>query len=593
MELRIHAPHADRVVAEIDDGPSVELQRSGAEWIGAVPDGVRYAISAEGPAGATGGGRRSLVDPAATEVWFPDTHRRVAARPGRPSNVGCAPLAVAAPWPPRQAQRPTTRPRLVYEAHARGLTKRRDRTDAGTFSAAIGELARLRALGISVLELLPVHQYDPDEGNYWGYMPLVFGAIHRQYAAGEHPAAELADLVVAAHEHDIEVWLDVVFNHTTEEDGGGPTYNLRGLDERGYYVVRADGSYVDDAGTGNIVDARSRPVQRLIIGALDRLADLGVDGFRFDLAAVLTRDPAFVRDLGDWADRRGVRLIAEPWDLARYQLGRAFPDRRWAQWNGRFRDDMRSFLRGEPSMVPAVIRRVQGSPDLFDAPLDSINFLTSHDGYTMYDLVAYEQKHNQANGWDNADGADDNRSWNGGWEGDDQVPADVVAVRRRQLRNAMCLLLLSHGTPMFVAGDEFARTQGGNNNPYNQDNETSWIDWDRQAQWAEHECFVRRLIELRATHPVLWQTAPWGDRVEFYGTDASPDLGEHSRALAWHIDGLYVLANMWWEPLDFAVQVPGRWTVAIDTTVVAAEPASVGASRRVGPRSIVVLTSDR
>ena len=592
MELRIHAPHAERVVAEIDGGRTLALRRAGSDWVGEIEAGTRYALRADGPAERRFNWSRSLVDPSATEVWFPDSHRRSSAQPGTRPNLGCAPVAVATPWPAVQPSRHTHRPLLVYEAHIRGLTKRRDGADAGTFRAAVDELPRLAELGVSVLELLPVHQYDPDEGNYWGYMPLVFGAIHRQYAAGEDAATELAELIAAAHEHDIEVWLDVVFNHTTEEDERGPTYNLRGLDESGYYVVHDDGRYADEAGTGNIVDAASPPAQRLIMAALDRLADLGVDGFRFDLATVMSREPSFVRRLGDWAERRVVRLIAEPWDLVRYQLGRSFPDPRWAQWNGRFRDDMRSFLRGEESMVSSVMRRLEGSPDLFDSPMNSINFLTSHDGFTMYDLVSYDRKHNDANGWANTDGADDNRSWNCGWEGDTGVPTTVLTVRRRQLRNAMCLLLLSHGTPMFVAGDEFARTQHGNNNPYNQDNETSWIDWSRESEFGSLETFVERLIDFRADHPVLWRDEPWGARVEWFGVAGAPDLSASSRSLAWHIDGLYVMANMWWEPLTFAVQVPGGWQRVIDTADEAgfADAVVQGPSVTVAPRSIVVLT---
>ena len=307
----------------------------------------------------------------------------------------------------------------------RGLTKLRSHEHAGTFVAAIDELPRLAELGVTVLELLPVHQFDPDEANYWGYMALVFGAVHRQYAAGADAAQELADLVAAAHGHDIEVWLDVVFNHTTEEDEIGPTYNLRGLADRDFYVVNDDGSYVDDSGTGNIIDPSSPPAQELVMEALDRFADLGVDGFRFDLASVLARDPDFVRSIGDWAERRGVRLVAEPWDIARYLLGKGFPDDRWMQWSDRFRDDMRGFLRAEPGLVPAVMQRLQGSPDIFDHPMRSVNFLTAHDGFTMYDLVAYDHKHNDANGWNGTDGPDENRSWNCGWEGDDGVPAEV------------------------------------------------------------------------------------------------------------------------------------------------------------------------
>ncbi len=549
-----------------------------------VPVGARYVVAVDAD--------RLALDPRATEVWFPPGHSRASNERGSHLDPATFPRAVAAPWPAARPQRHTTRPLVVYEAHVRGLTKARSRPDAGTFRAATAELARLADLGVSVLELLPVHQFDPDEGNYWGYMPLVFGAVHRQYAAGDHPAEELADLVSAAHDHDIEVWIDVVVNHTTEADPAGPDYTLRILDEREYYVVRPDGSYLDDAGTGNVVDAHSPQSRRLIMEALDRFADLGVDGFRFDLAAVLARDPDFVRAIGDWGERRGVRLIAEPWDMARYLLGPDFPDQRWMQWNGEFRDDVRGFLRGEPGMVPMMVQRLAGSPDLFTSPMCSLNFLTAHDGFTMYDLVAYDHRRNDANGWDNTDGHHHNRSWNCGWEGDVDVPAEVMVLRRRQLRNAMCLLLLSHGVPMFVAGDEVARTQHGNNNAYNQDNATSWFDWDRAEQWADHERFVRELIAVRAAHPVLWDPDRWGSRLMMFGANGEPDLGHESRSIAWAVDGLYVMANMWWEPVEFTVQVGGDWRLAVDTSIEVGRPADspAGPTVTVGPRSIVVLT---
>ncbi len=589
VEIRIHSPGADRVWVVVD-GVDEPLTRVGMNWVGAVPAGACYGIRAAGPVNWRFDRGRVLVDPSAAAVRFPEAHVRDDHRPNRVAMA--SPLALARTWPEQRSQRRTTRPLVVYEAHVRGLTKRRSTDDAGTFRAAIDELPRLAALGVSVLELLPVHQFDPDEVNYWGYMPLVFGAVHQGYAASDDANAELAELVAAAHDHDIEVWLDVVFNHTTEEDELGPTYNLRGLADRDYYVVNDDGTYVNDAGTGNIIDASSPVAQALVMEALDRFADLGVDGFRFDLASVLARHPPFVRHIGDWAVERGVRLVAEPWDLARYLLGRSFPDRRWVQWNDRFRDDMRGFLRGEAGLVASVMRRLEGSPDLFDSPMCSVNFLTAHDGFTMYDLVAYERKHNGANGWNNTDGTDHHRSWNGGWEGDDGVPADVMAIRRRQLRNAMCLLMLSHGVPMLVAGDEFARTQYGNNNPYNQDNELSWIDWQRQADFADHEAFVARLIGFRSEHPVLSDPAAWwGTRVEWFGIDGSPDTSHDSRSLAWHLPGLYVIANMWWEPLTFAVQAPGRWVRHIDT----AEPdgfverGAVASHVHVAARSFVVM----
>ncbi len=489
---------------------------------------------------------------------------------------------------------------MVCEGHARGMTMRRDRPDAGTFPALIGELERLAALGVSVIELLPVHQFDPAEDNYWGYMPVVFGAVHQQYATDPARAPEeLAALVAAAHEHDIEVWIDVVVNHTSEEDENGPLHHLRELGRRAdgghrHYVLDADGTFADEAGTGNTIDATSPDAQRLIMSALDRFADLGIDGYRFDLASVIARDPEFVRSIGDWGARRGVRLIAEPWDVVRYLVGRSWPDRRWMQWNDRFRDDMRGFLRGEPGLVPAVVRRLQGSPDLFDSPETTVNFLTAHDGFTMYDLVAYDRKHNGANGWGGADGPDENRSWNCGWEGDRGVPDHVMALRRRQLRNAWTLLALSHGTPMFVAGDEFARTQLGNNNAYRLDDETSWLDWDRRVDWLALETFVERLLAWRGRRAIFTQPGWWGADVEWFGAHGPPDLGGDSRSIAWHLDGLYAMANMWWEPLDFEIQAPGPWRRSIDTTLEAGfvrDPGRLGSTVRVGPRSIVVLSA--
>ena len=587
MRIRVDAPGAAevRVVTSGQDGRPLTLV--GNAWVGDVPVGARYGLIVDD-------GDRTLVDPGATAVYFPPTHDRNAARPGRRPNHDVAPRAVATPWPASRTGRPTVRPLVVCEVHVRGATRRRPGSGAGTFAALEAELPRLVELGVSVLELLPVHQFDPDEGNYWGYMPLVFGAVHQQYAAGEDANLELAELVTAAHEHDIEVWLDVVFNHTTEEDEHGPTYNLRALADRQYYVHGEDHSYVDDAGCGNIIDTDSPIARDLIMRSLERFADLGVDGFRFDLATVLARNPDFVRHIGDWADGRGVRVVAEAWDMVRYHVGRAWPDRRWMQWNGRYRDDMRGFLRGEDGLTASVMQRLQGSPDLFDEPMRSVNFLTAHDGFTLYDLVAYDRKHNEANGWNGSDGTDDNRSWNCGWEGDDGVPPHVLALRHRQLRNAWALLLLSHGTPMFVAGDEFARTQGGNNNAYNQDNETSWIDWDRREEWIELETFARRMVAFRAEHSVLWQDEWWAEDVEWFGVAGGPDLGTHSRSIAWHLPGLYVMVNMWWEPLDFAVQAAGRWHVAIDTTTDAGfvdGSAPVAGAVTVGPRSVVVLTA--
>jgi glycogen operon protein len=470
----------------------------------------------------------------------------------------------------------------------------------GTLRALAGQLERIAALGFSVVELLPVHQNDPQEGSYWGYMPLAFGAVHARYAAGSDAAAELAELIAAAHRRDIEVWIDVVFNHSTEIDASGPTYSLRGLADRHYYRLTDDGGYVQSSGCGNDIDTTSAAAGDLIVAALDRFADLGADGFRFDLAPVLSRHRPFIARLDGWAARHGVRMIAEPWDaVGTHELGRAWPGRGWLQWNDRFREDVRGFLRGEGGLVPALMRRVQGSPDVFDSPMRSVNFLTCHDGFTLYDLVSYDRKHNEANGQHNHDGAGDNRSWNCGFEGDDGVPPDVVALRRRQLRNAWCLLAMSHGTAMVAMGDEFGRTQGGNNNAYNQDNATSWVDWERRRRFADLERFVGRLLAVRHRHPQLSQPEWWGDAVRWFGTIGPADTGESSRSLAWQVGDLYVIANAYWEPLTFALQAPGRWLRIVDTArefpddiVEASAAPAVAGAYDVAARSVVILERD-
>jgi glycogen operon protein len=579
VEVRVAAPHARAVsVVVFDDqsraGPVRPLRRDGDEWVGEVAEGAVYGLVADGN-GPRFDPSKVLLDPRATEVVFP---------PAR------GPLGVARR--PRSA-RPGRRARrapVVYEAHVRGLTRLADVDDQGTYAALTGQLPRLAALGVGVLELMPVHQGDPTDGSYWGYMPLNFGAVERRYAASDDAADELAALVAAAHDHDIEVWLDVVFNHTAEIDATGPTYHLRGLSDAAYYRLRDDGSYIEASGCGNDIDVTSPAAQDLVVWALDRLADLGVDGFRFDLAAIVARDAGFLERLDRWAAERGVRMIAEPWDAAgTYLLGRAWPGRGWLQWNDRFREDVRGFLRGEPGLVDVLQLRLQGSPDLFDAPLHSVNYVACHDGFTLYDLVAYDRKHNEANGHGGRDGSDHNRSWNCGWEGDDGAPPEVRELRRRQLRNAWCLLALAHGVPMFVMGDEFGRTQGGNNNPYNQDNATSWVDWARAVEFGDLERFVAALLALRHRHPELSQAAWWGDAVQWFGTDGPADLGPPSRSLAWSVGGLYVMANAWWEPLEFRIQVPGPWCRVLDTMDPDADVVEVADRYTAGPRSIVVL----
>ena len=522
-------------------------------WLQPPPDGASCAgvIERIGP----------LIDPDAPALWYGPDHERQ-----QPDL-----WAVDRPWPALRSQRWSSRPPVVCEVHVRGMTQALDRSDHGSFTALVDQLPRLVDLGISVIELLPVQQFDPAERNYWGYMPIVFGAVHQQYATDPTSVAEeLADLVRAAHDHDIEVWLDVAFNHTSEEDEVGPLHHLRALGahpapplgepwRHDFYVLDDESRLANEAGTGNTIGTYQPRACSLIMSALDRFADLGIDGFRFDLAPIVSRNEDFARAIGDWGDARGVRLVAEAWDTLRYQVGSAWPDQRWMQWNGPFRDDVRSFLRGEPGMVWSMMRRVAGSPDLFDAADSSVNFLMAHDGFTMCDLVSYDCKHNDANGLHGTDGTDDNRSWNCGHEGDDDVLGQVMGLRQRQLRNAMSVLLLSARIPMFVAGDEFARTQRVNNNPYNQDNEISWIDWNRRERWVDREAFVADLIRFRSGLDFT--------TVEFHGASGKPDLAQHSRSVAWHLpeSGVYVLANAWWELLNVVVQVDGYWRVVLDT----------------------------
>ena len=427
---------------------------------------------------------------------------------------------------------------IVYELHVRGF--------GTTFTGCIERLAYLADLGINVIEIMPVHPFDSSD-NYWGYMPLVWGAVHRPYAAGDDAPAELASLVEAAHSHGIEVWLDVVFNHPGEGDPTRPTLSLRGLDEANAYLHRADGTYNDDSGCGNVSNPADANIQQLVLTALDRFADLGIDGFRFDLASLLTRDGGgLVDQITAWGTQRGVRLIAEAWDLAAYQVGQ-WPTP-WLQWNDRFRDDIRGFVRGEPGKVEAAIQRVQGSPDLFHAaPGSSVNFLTAHDGLTMHDLTVLTSDHHH--------------SWDCGSE-----------LRLQQLKNYFTMLLLSAGTPMFVMGDEFGRTQDGLDNPYDIDSEVTWVDWSRLDEWAELHSYVQATLRLRRDHPP--------NDFRFFGAASAPDISLQSRSLAWSAGGLYVMANFWWEPVQFEFQEAGPWVEALST--------AVSHATLVAPRSMVV-----
>jgi glycogen operon protein len=530
---------------------------------------------------------------------FPDDFHRAAAS-GSGSTDACFPLGVLGldrvPFDWSGDRRPRHGADLViYEMHVRGFTRHTSSSikaaDQGTFRGVIHRIPYLQQLGVTAVELQPVFQYDPDEGNYWGYMPLNFFAVHGVYAASHQPSEqvnEFREMVKALHAADIEVILDVVFNHTAEGDEHGPTYSYRGIDNASYYLMEVDGDrYRNDSGTGNVLNTAQPAVRKLVLDSLRYWAtEMHVDGFRFDLASIFTRntdgglnldDPPIIAEITSDPALMHRRLIAEAWDPAVYELGRNFPGITWLQWNGKFRDDARSFMRGDRGLVNSLMARLYGSDDLFPdtleeayRPFQSINYITSHDGFCLYDLVAYNDKHNDANGRDNKDGSEDNRSWNCGWEGDVGVPADVHNLRQRQAKNFCSLLFLAHGTPMWQAGDEFLNTQHGNNNPYNQDNETTWLDWTRQKSNAEFHRFFRLMLAFRQRHPQLGSSRFWRDRINWYGVEGEPDRSYNSHALAFQLSEeegrcLYVMINAYWEDLSFHIPGDASWQCVVET----------------------------
>lgn len=581
--------------------------------------------------------QKVLLDPYATAVFFPPAFDRQAAiAPG--DNAGQAPLASLAAcerafdWRGDRHVRHEAET-IVYELHVRGFTRNPNSgvTEAarGTFAGVIEKIPYLLDLGITAVELMPVFQQDPGEGSHWGYMPLNFFAPHHGYAMSAtvcDQQAEFAEMVRALHRAGIEVILDVVYNHTTEGDHHGPVYSFKGIDNDTYYMMSdaAEAPYRNYAGVGNTLNCSDRLVRKLVLDSLRHwVIDLHVDGFRFDLASIFTRnadgsinltDPLLLADITADLSLAGTRLIAEPWDAAgTYQLGRAFPGILWQQWNGAFRDEVRRFVRGEPGLVGSLMRRLYGSDDLFPddrahayRPYQSLNYVTSHDGFTLYDLVAYNERRNWANGHANRDGPGENYSWNCGWEGDEAVPEAVMELRRRQVKNYCCLLLLANGTPMFRAGDEFLQTQQGNSNPYNQDNETTWLDWDRLRTNQDIFRFFKLAIAFRKAHPSLSRSRFWREDVRWYGVGPEPDLAYASHSLALCLHGaseddrdLYVMINAYWEPLVFRIQegAASEWQRVVDTAAASPDDFHVPGAEtpldsldyRLQPRSTVVL----
>jgi isoamylase len=519
-------------------------------------------------------------------------------------NNGKAPLGVlprpraAFDWAEDLPPRPES-DAIIYELHVKGFTRNPNSgvhpSRAGTYAGLIEKIPYLQDLGITVVELMPIFQRDPQEGDYWGYMPLNFFAPHAQYALGDDDGQhlEFKSMVKAFHKAGIFVVLDVVYNHTCEGDHVGPTYSFKGFDPSGYYMQSSEPNspYANYSGTGNTLNFNQPHVRKMVMDSLRYWkSEMHIDGFRFDLASVFSRNadgslnwgdaPIFSEIAAD-PELGRLELIAEPWDVGGYQLGRGFPGTTWLQWNARYRDDVRRFVRGDAGMVPDLMRRIYGSDDLFPDSREhayhafqTVNYIDCHDGFTLYDLVSYNQKHNWKNGHENRDGMDANYSWNSGNEGDEGAPAGVLTLRRKQAKNFFCLLMLSNGIPMFRAGDEFLNTQFGNNNPYNQDNETGWLDWGQLKTNQDVFRFFKGMIAFRKSHPSLCRSRFWREDISWYGTGPTADLSRDSRTLAFCLHGasqgdvdIYVMINAYWEELQFQIQegAPQNWVRIVDT----------------------------
>ena len=617
--------------------------------VSALPSGTWYNWRVDGrgdtrESGSRIDGDKALLDPWATTVSDGLWDRARACRPG--DNVGSAMRAQVLrddyDWEDDQPIHIPLNESVIYEMHLGGFTRHPSAgtTHPGTYRGLIDKIPYLSDLGITHVELLPVMAFDRQDvppataalghQNYWGYSTHSFFAPHPHFAADPGRARdEFRDLVKALHRAGIAVILDVVFNHTAEGGVAGPTINFKGLgNEVFYHLDFADRRlYRDYTGCGNTVNCNHPIVTRFLVDALLYWVQrMHVDGFRFDLASALARgedgNPLYHAPLL-WTTELSPSLnrshiIAEAWDAAGlYQVG-DFPGFRWAEWNGRYRDLMRAFVRGDPGLIPEVATRIAGSSDLYQArgrrPANSVNFITCHDGFNLWDLVSYETKHNAANGEGNRDGGDHNLSWNCGAEGPTADPV-ILALRRRQARNFIGILMLSQGVPMLLSGDEVLRTKDGNNNTYCQDNELSWFDWSQVDAQRPMLDYVRGLIGLRRRHPSLTRDRFLTGAPE-PGQDL-PDITWHglkletprwsipeSRALAFTLAGvsateppLHVMFNMWKDAVEFEVPTlpDRRWTLAVDT---AAEPGVfppdttapvTGGHIRLGAHSLVVL----
>jgi len=621
-------------------------------WHVFVPDlqpGQLYGYRVHGPFDPSSGMRfdpgKVLLDPYGCGVVVPKNYSRVTARlEGDNASTAMKSVVVdphAYDWEgDTRLHRPSSRT-IIYEMHVGGFTRHPSsgvsEKTRGTYAGLIEKIPYLQQLSITAVELLPVFQFDvqdapPGRVNYWGYAPVSFFAPHRGYSSRQDPLGpvnEFRDMVKALHRAGIEVILDVVFNHTAEGDHRGPTLSFRGLENSAYYILEQDRSrYANYSGTGNTLNANHPVVRRMIVDSLRYWVEqMHIDGFRFDLASILERDesgilmpsPPVLWDIESDPVLAGTKLIAEAWDASGlYQVGSFIGDS-WREWNGRFRDDIRSFFRGDEGSVTYLADRLLGSPQIYGhkerEAEESVNFVTCHDGFTLNDLVSYNQKHNEPNGENNRDGANDNRSWNWGVEGPTDDPL-IEKLRDRQVKNFLTVTILSLGLPMILMGDEVRRTQQGNNNAYCQDNETSWFDWTLVAKHAD----VHRFVTLLNARRLLRDVEPEGRRLSlnqvlrkaikaWHGVKlGQPDWGDSSHSLAVTAEArdekllVHLILNAYWESLEFELPRAGdddgdSWHRWIDTTLDSPQdivewgtaPTVPGGTYRAGPRSVVVL----
>jgi glycogen operon protein len=635
---------------------SPETNRTGDVWhifVEGLPNKTLYNIRADGPYNPASNGTRfnvnkTLLDPYAvavsgdfywqtgdalgydnTEPDDPDRHLR----PSQVINVVGAPRCIAYrsdfDWEEDKHPDIPIEESIIYEVNVRGFTRHHSSESdlAGTYRGFIEKIPYLKELGITAVELLPTMEFDQFDGpfrdpvtgerlaNAWGYNTVAFFAPESHYSYYGKLGSQVDEfkmLVRELHKHDIEVILDVVFNHTREGNHYGPTVSFKGLDNNIYYMLSPKPEfYMDFTGCGNTFNCNHPVVRRFILDCLRYwVTEMHVDGFRFDLAAVFAIDvdqkekgkTPLIHEIETDPVLSRIKLIAEPWSIQQYRLG-SFSDRRWAEWNGRFRDAVRKFVKGDPGLTGELATRVAGSYDLFApnpeserSPFHSINFVTCHDGFTLYDLVSYNEKHNERNGEGNRDGSNDNNSWNCGWEGpveDSDLPEAerqaIEQLRRQQIKNCLTLLFLSQGTPMLLYGDEMCRTALGNNNTVFQDNSLNWINWEFANQYAEIVRFTKLIIAFRKRHQIVrrWRymtpdesDTPILRNITWHGVKPrEADFSGTSRFISWELEAfqtdrrsdvpIYVASNAYWEPLTIELpEMPDRrWYRVVDTSL--------------------------